>query len=157
MSRWEERQDPLTYKAFRSSSIHGRACVLYQWLNVLALVNEGYENLTDEIPTFEGMKRVVQEVNQHVQENASFVTDTQDLAAEAIQGDDVANVRTTTDESFIQHMQEEAGNKDSGDSDDILIVSCAVLDRTPDQSLEDARRSVVEGALQAFKPSDEEN
>ena len=149
------KKDPLMYNAFRSNKIAGRAYVLYQWFQVLFLVNPIYSDLTKELPPFDTWKDMVGEVNEHMRKNAEFVHDEQVLATELNQGDDIAKVRTTTDPSYVQNMQAQMDESDDNDNDDDMVIeTCAVLNRTPDQSLKEAQKSVLEGARQAFETPD---
>ena len=88
------KKDFLFEKIKGSSLILGRPYVIYQWLLVLKRINKFYSS--NVIPNINVVHDKVLQANNHVLSTMSICTDENALLDELKEGDDIAEIRTTT-------------------------------------------------------------
>lgn len=91
--------DGLAAYTHGSSTLLGRAWVVYQWIAVLKCVNPFYAAC--DLPPFDVVKDYVQEENEELVKTALISTEETDLVREAAIGDDVACIRSTLNQDHL--------------------------------------------------------
>ena len=89
----EGNLDNLTYVTYQTTTILGRCYVVYQWLQVLAVVNRQYYDV--ELPPYNVFLQIFEDALDDVVAASTVTTDKEDIDRDLAAGSDVAGARAS--------------------------------------------------------------
>ena len=87
----EGNLDNLTYVTYQTTTILGRCYVVYQWLQVLTIINRQYYDV--ELPPYDVFLKIFEDALDDIVNASTVTTDKEDIVRDLAAGSDVAGAR----------------------------------------------------------------